>query len=242
MAGGLHDQAAEGDLGAEAFIDRCEHGLTAHGDEGREDPAHKATTFLSSCPAMGVSINKKHNGHPSTPSWPRQDHEQMPDCASTNVPRTTLPGNHLWAEATLTMDGHAPLEAMRTVLSEAVSGPKAKCLTLVGVYRAHMSAPVLEPMYVEIVDDAKPEANGGKCWKLLRSTYGARLAALAWQREPTRRLTHLVPPLGKPHHALLFISKRRDACVFVHGGMTFHAADANRPRVDLKWAGHALED
>ena len=84
--------------------------------------------------------------------------------------------------------GTPPLEAMRMVISDATTGPDARCLMLVDVSRAYMHAPVNEKLYVEIAGEARTPSSEGKCWKLLKSMHGTRPAALNWQKELTRQL------------------------------------------------------
>ena len=87
------------------------------------------------------------------------------------------------------------------VLPDATTGPPDKCLLLADASRAYMYAPVNEEMYVDICEEAQTHENQGRCWKLMKSMYGTRPAALNWQRELTRVLESKGSYLVARHHA-----------------------------------------
>ena len=48
--------------GFEITIDQCQYGLTSVNDQGETLPARKAITFLTNCPAMLTTINRRCRG------------------------------------------------------------------------------------------------------------------------------------------------------------------------------------
>lgn len=59
-----------------------------------------------------------------------------------------------------------PLECMRMVLSDAVTGPDPSCVLLADVSRAYMYAPTNEQLFVEIVPEARTADNEHMCWQV----------------------------------------------------------------------------
>ena len=87
---------------------------------------------------------------------------------------------------------------------------------MIDVSRAYTHAAVHEYTFCEIVPDARTADNAGMCWKLKKSMYGTRPAALNWQRGVAKQLTNLGFEIGKGsvcmyHHPTLVV------VVFVHG-------------------------
>ena len=81
------------------------------------------------------------------------------------------------------------VEAMRAIISMAVSVTTPKTLMTVDVSRASMYAKCRSEMYVEMCPEAYEEDGDEKrCWSLEKAMYGTRSAAQDWEHEMKRRM------------------------------------------------------
>ena len=110
-----------------------------------------------------------------------------------------------------------PIEALRAILSSAVSSERDKCLMSIDVSRAYMYAKAKGTTYIEIPpEDIETEEDKDKVGLLVRAMYGTRAAAQEWQDEFTQTLKEDGFIVGKSSPCL-FWDDRRDIKVFVHG-------------------------
>ena len=80
-----------------------------------------------------------------------------------------------------------PLEALKLLLSMAVSGNENRKLGVLDVSRAFFNADITEETYVELPDELKVH-HPGMCWRLKKAMYGTRAAANSWAKEYTSKL------------------------------------------------------
>ena len=84
-----------------------------------------------------------------------------------------------------------PIEALRALISNSVSGPKSKALMVCDVSRAFFHAPVQHEIYVEFFEEAKKTVeDNNMCAKLRMGMYGTKAAAQKWQKESPRNDGH----------------------------------------------------
>ncbi len=134
-----------------------------------------------------------------------------------------------------------PIEALRGVISSAVTGTKTKCIMVNDVSRAYMYAQVRQEMYVALCDEAREtvemEYEEPMCWKLKKSMYGTRPAASNWQEEFTSTLRAIGFSIGKSSPCV-FEHEQRDLKTFVHGDDFVTSGDPDQ----VKWLEGKLMD
>ena len=84
-----------------------------------------------------------------------------------------------------------PIEALRTLISHSMSGPKKKASMVCDVSRAFFYAPVLHEIYVELCEEAKKTVeDNNMCAKPRMSMYGTKAAAQTLAKEISRTDGH----------------------------------------------------
>ena len=129
-----------------------------------------------------------------------------------------------------------PLEAMRLILSEAASrgrqGGRALKVQLLDAKKAHLHAPAVRPIFV----DLPPErAREGFCCRLKKCLYGTRDAPRQWEAYAAGVLLKAGFARGRAS-AVCFWHPQRSVLCLVHGD-DFLLAGADR---DLDWASTRL--
>ena len=135
-----------------------------------------------------------------------------------------------------------PLEAMRLIMSEAATtrsgrrGEELK-LMLLDAKKAHLHAPAVRPVYVELPPE---RATPGKCCRLRRCLYGTRDAPQQWERFAARSLEALGFTRGRACATCFYHRDRQLRCL-VHGDdFLFSGSDANLDWVKTKLAKDIL--
>ena len=130
-----------------------------------------------------------------------------------------------------------PIEALRAIVSSAVTGNVGKAISVMDVSRAFFYAPVQHRIYVELCEEAiECEEDRGKCARLKMSMYGTKAAAQNWQREVQNTMRSLGFKMGKSS-SVVFYHPKKDIKTLVHGD---DFVSSGRPE-DLAWLRTQME-
>ena len=131
-----------------------------------------------------------------------------------------------------------PLEMMRAIISDAVTGDGEKAIMVNDVSRAFFYAPVQHEIYVELCEEAiKTEEDRGKCAKLLMSMYGTKAAGQNWQRQVQETMRSFGFKQGRASPVVFWHPTRRIKTL-VHGDDFFSSGSPK----DLMWMKQKLEE
>lgn len=115
--------------------------------------------------------------------------------------------------------GPPPLESIKLVLSNCVSGSRTRCVMVNDPSRAYPHAPCRWAVFVARCPEAK---NAGEdpecrtCWRLLKSMYGTRPAAQDWQHAVRQALEKRGFTAGRSS-ANVYSHAKMNIWTFVHG-------------------------